>query len=181
MVINNKKNSEVDHKTVELIFSEIKDRLKTQKESVAQLENKSSRIIGFVGLVIGLGITLIQLSIKDELFKSLTNQQILIEFIFYAAGIVILLFSITFAFWAFRVESYRADPDPLKLVEKYLYFPHEKLLNQLNENFLECFAHNQKILLRKSKYVRLSLLFFLIGLCAYFFSMITFLIFNFNT
>jgi hypothetical protein len=49
--------------TLELIYNEVKDRLNTQFQSLDGLNTKASVIIGFVGVIIGICMTLFMISI----------------------------------------------------------------------------------------------------------------------
>lgn len=169
------KQETIDEETIHLIYTEIKDRTNSQFYSIKELESKASRIIGFVGLVTGLGITWIQFAMKSDIFKSLNFQIEIIVYSFYSIGIFFFLLSVVNSFLAYKVEGYRSDPNPQMLAEKYFYKPSDKLMKQLIDNYVDSYNKNNKIMHRKANRVKRSLSFFTLGLAFLFISMAIFL------
>jgi hypothetical protein len=67
-------NSHVNEQGLLLMYSEIKERSRSQQESVKELGKKANGIIGFVGVMTGLGTTWFQSSIKEQVYKSLETN-----------------------------------------------------------------------------------------------------------
>lgn len=174
-VIKMNKNQQIDPQTLELMYNEVKVRLELRITSIKTIENKAHSIIGFVGVITGLGITCgnFLISKAGVSFSDFEKGTI---FSIYIVGMASFLLSVCFAFLAYKIESYRLDPDPKKLLEKYFYYPYTKVLSQLLDNFAISHIDNGKILLRKAKYVKYSLLFFVVGLCFVFLFMISYFI-----
>ena len=82
--------------TIELIYLEVKDRLITQFQSVDSLDTKASIVIGFAGVIIGISLNLYPHG-NPYLFGS---------------SMTLFLISIAFSFAAYKIESYRRDPEP---------------------------------------------------------------------
>jgi hypothetical protein len=88
--------------TLELIYNEVKDALNTQFQSMEGLNTKASVIIGFVGVIIGISLNLY----SDE------NSHLFI-------GSMLLFLGAAFlSFFAYKVKSYRRDPEPRALTIK---------------------------------------------------------------
>jgi hypothetical protein len=153
-----------DKETLSTIFAEIKERVSSQQNAISLLENKADKMIGFVSLFTGLAIAGMQFFLKNDLPQLLSKKTLIISCVIYVGGAICFLISICLAFVAYKVESYRSDPNPWRLAEKYLFYPHDKLLKQLIDNLADSYKANERIMRRKAKFVRLSLLSFIIGL-----------------
>jgi len=89
--------------TLELIYNEVKDALNMQFQSMEGLNTKASVIIGFVGVIIGISLNLY----SDE------NPHLFI-------GSMLLFLGAAFlSFFAYKVKSYRRDPEPRALTINY--------------------------------------------------------------
>ena len=134
--------------TLELVYNEVKGALNTQIQSLDGLNTKASVIIGFIGVILGISLNLYPHS-NPYLFGSCMT---------------LLLISSFFALSAYRVESYRRDPEPRKLTENYLRDDSEKVKKQLIDNFIQSFENNKIKIKKKVKYINYSLILLFIGL-----------------
>ena len=134
--------------TLELVYSEVKDALNTQFQSLDGLNTKASVIVGFVGVTIGISLNL-YLHSNSYLFGSCMT---------------LFLISIFFALYAYRVENYRRDPEPRKLAENYLREGDKKVKKRLIGNFIQSFENNEIKIKRKGRYINYSLVLLFIGL-----------------
>ena len=134
--------------TLELVYNEVKDVLNTQFRSLDGLNTKTSVVVGFVGVTIVISLNLYLHS----------NSYI------FGACMTLFLISIFFALSAYKVESYRRDPEPRKLVEKYLGKDVDHVKRQLILNFIQSFENNEIKIKRKAKYINYSLILLFIGL-----------------
>ena len=134
--------------TLELIYNEVKDALNMQFQSMEGLNTKASIIIGFVGVIIGISLNLY----SDE------NPHLFIGSMFLFLGAAFLSFS------AYKVKSYRRDPKPRKITEKYLKENGKKVKKQLIDNFIQSYEDNKNRIEKKVKYINYSLIFLFIGL-----------------
>ena len=135
-------------KTLELVYNEVKDALNTQLQSVDGLNTKTSVIIGFIGVIVGISLNLYPHS----------NP--------YLFGLCMTLFLISafFALSACGVKSYRKDPEPRKLTENYLRDDDGKVKKQLIDNFIQSFENNKIKIEKKVRYINYSLILQFIGL-----------------
>ena len=134
--------------TLELIYNEVKDRLNTQFQSLDGLNTKASVIIGFVGVIIGISLQLYSQS-NSYLFGSCMT---------------LFMISIFFSFSAYKIKSYRRDPEPRDLTEKYLREDDKEVKKQLIDNFIESFEENKNKIEEKGKYINYSLILLFVGL-----------------
>ena len=134
--------------TLELIYNEVKDRLNTQFQSLDGLNTKASVIIGFVGVIIGISLQLYSQS-NSYLFGSCMT---------------LFLISIVFSFSAYKIKSYRRDPEPRDLTEKYLREDDKEVKKQLIDNFIESFEENNTKIEEKGEYINYSLILLFVGL-----------------
>jgi len=134
--------------TLELIYNEVKDALNTQLQSLDGLNTKASVIIGFVGVIIGISLNLYSHS-NSYLFGS---------------SMTLFLASIFFTLFAYRVKSYRRDPEPETLTIKYLRDDCKTVKKQLIDNFIQSFEENKIKIGDKVKYINYSLILLFLGL-----------------
>jgi hypothetical protein len=134
--------------TLELIYNEVKDRLNTQFQSLDGLNTKASVIIGFVGVIIGISLQLYSQS-NSYLFGSC---------------MALFMISIFFSLSAYKIKSYRRDPEPRPLRDKYLTTNDKKVKEQLIANFIESFEGSKAKIEEKGKYINYSLMLLFVGL-----------------
>ena len=134
--------------TLELVYNEVKDRLNTQFQSSDGLSTKASVIIGFVGVMIGISLQLYSQS-NSYLFGS---------------SMTLLMISIFLSFSAYKVKSYRRDPEPRALTVGYLMEDGKTVKKQLIDNFIVSYEDNKTKIEGKVKYINYSLILLFIGL-----------------
>jgi len=134
--------------TLELIYNEVKDRLNTQFQSLDGLNTKASVIIGFVGVIIGISLQLYSQS-NSYLFGSCMT---------------LFMISIFFSFSAYKIKSYRRDPEPRALRDGYLTTDNKTVKEQLIANFIESFEENKTKIEEKGEYINYSLILLFVGL-----------------
>ncbi len=142
-------NEDIYHpKTLELIYSEVKDALNIQFQSIDSLNTKASIIIGFVGVIIGISLNLYPYG-NSYLFGSCMT---------------FFLVSTFFSFFAYKTESYRRDPEPRQLTKKYLREDNKKVRKQLIDNFIQSYEDNKNRIEKKARHINYSLISLFIGL-----------------
>ena len=134
--------------TLELVYKEVGSALNRQFQSLDGLNTKASVIVGFIGVILGISLNLYPHS-NPYLFGSCMT---------------LFLISIFFALSAYKVESYRRDPEPRKLTEKYLEDNAKKVKKQLIDNFIWSYEDNKIKIKKKVKYINYSLVLLYIGL-----------------
>ena len=135
-------------KTLELVYNEVKDALNTQLQSVDGLNTKTSVIIGFIGVIVGISLNLYPHSNPCLFGLCMTS----------------FLISTFFALSAYGVKSYRKDPEPRKLTENYLRDDDGKVKKQLIDNFIQSFEKNKITIEKKVRYINYALILHFIGL-----------------
>ena len=134
--------------TLELVYTEVDSALNRQFQSLDGLNTKASVIVGFIGVILGISLNLYPHS-NPYLFGSCMT---------------LFLISIFFALSAYKVESYRRDPEPRKLTENYLKEDSEKVKKKLIDNFIQSVEDNKIKINKKVKYINYSLVLLYIGL-----------------
>jgi len=134
--------------TLELVYTEVDSALNRQFQSLDGLNTKASVIVGFIGVILGISLNLYPHS-NPYLFGSCMT---------------LFLISIFFALSAYKVESYRRDPEPRKLTENYLKEDSEKVKKKLIDNFIQSVEDNKIKINKKVKYINHSLVLLYIGL-----------------
>lgn len=136
MVNNNQINS---HK---LLYSEIKERLKDQFDSVDSLDTKAGVTLGFSGVIL-IGL------VNSGWFLDLQSH-------FFLIVLTPLIIAISSLVASVFVRSYNKDPDPTKLIEGYKDKTEDETRRQLIRNFEDCFKKNTKPLKDKRNYLNLG-------------------------
>ena len=134
--------------TLELVYNEVKDALNTQIRSLDGLNTKASVIVGFIGVIIGISLNLYQYS-NSYLF---------------VLCMTLFLSSIFLTLSAYKVKSYRRDPEPETLTIKYLRDDYKTVKKQLIDNFIQSFKENEIKIEVKVNYINYSLILLFIGL-----------------
>ncbi len=133
---------------LDLIFQEIKDRLKEQLLSIDQVATKFNFLLAFNSIIIA--------SILQGLFVAKIQQGFSPMLLF---SIFLLLFSAFLDLRGLIIQKYRRDPDPKKLYEKYKESDADKTKRVLIQNYIESFDDNTKKLHRINKYFAFSIVF----------------------
>jgi hypothetical protein len=74
------------------------------------------------------------------------------------------MISIFFSFSAYKIKSYRRDPEPRALRDGYLTTDDKTVKEQLIANFIESFEENKTNIEEKGKYINYSLILLFVGL-----------------
>ncbi|MFH1787914.1 MAG: hypothetical protein ABH834_00865 [Candidatus Altiarchaeota archaeon] len=138
---------EIEKESRDLIFSEIKDRLNFQCSSIDALDTKTSIVLGFIGVILGV------LYSSDTAYNMVS-----------LSGLSLILFSLVLSILAFRTEGYRRDPEPRPFRDDYLSKTENEVRQQLMENWIESFESNKKKISRKAKFINIALILLFLGL-----------------
>lgn len=114
---------------IELVFREIKDRLKEQLLSIDQINVKYNYILGFNSIIL---VLLLQVYLSSKT----------IDIFLLKAGSMFFL-SIVITLIGLFIRSYRRDPDPSGLYN-YKDKSVSETRNQLISNYIACFDYNKK-------------------------------------
>jgi len=137
--------------TLDLIYRETKDQLKNQFQALENLNTKASIILGFVAVLLGI---------------IFTNKPIMAchSYCFFIMAFILFFISLFSAFFAYKVEDYRLDPDPDALYEHYRTDESDEVKEQVIVNFIESFKKNKKKIDKRADRVNVSIYTLCIGL-----------------
>ena len=121
---------EKNNDNLKLIYQEIKDSLKNQLLSIDQINTKYNFILGFNSIII---VLLLQFYFSS---KTIDN--------FLKIAALMLFISIVVALIGLFIRSYRRDPNPGGLYDKYKEKSVDETRNQLISNYISCFDDNKK-------------------------------------
>jgi len=136
-----------------LIFQEIKDRLKEQLLSIDQVATKFNFLLAFNSIIIA--------SILQGFFSLESQNSLNILILF---SIFLLLLSAFCDLKGLLLQKYRRDPDPKKLFEKYKDSDEDKTKETLIQNYIESFEYNTDRLHKINKYFAYSIILSSVGL-----------------
>lgn len=128
----------------ELIFEEVKDRLKDQIIAIDQMTTKFNIILGFNSV---LAAFLIQAFIDNVCLFYLTK-----------IALIFVIIAIFIDFSGLVVKKYRRDPDPWNLFKKYSEKKVEETRDILIQNFIDSYEYNVIALHRLNKIYTASII-----------------------
>jgi len=134
----------------QLIFNEVKERLRDEMESISSLDTKAGITLAFVGAFLG-GL------VNSRWFISL-------KFYFLLPVLVGLVLTTLFSLLAILAGDYSKDPEPSSLIEGYSDKKEEETIAQLIRNFEDSFNKNKKKILKKKKRLNTALAFLFISI-----------------
>ncbi len=127
-----------------LIYNVIKERVRDQFESIDSLDTKAGAVLALIGVFV---VDLLGVKWFIELDPRYLTPVIL--------G---LFFTTTFALLAVLAKSYRKDPDPKALIDKYKNKDRKDVLGQLIRNMEVSYTDNEKRVKIKATFFNLALL-----------------------
>lgn len=117
----------------EMVYEEIKARLSKQQSQIDALNSKANSLIGFGGAILAILLgTQTSWLAGNDMSKALT-----------VLGGSMLIFSVVFAYRGYQLQSYRADPNPRALAEKYRDKPIGETREALMSNLVDRFESNE--------------------------------------
>ena len=127
-----------------LIYEEIKERLKDQMDSITSIDTKAGIVIALIGAFLG-GL------VNSSWFLELPKLQLILV-------LTPLVISLTLALVSIKVADYRKDPEPTPLVDKYAEENQEKTQGQLIRNFADSYDKNKRAITKKEWFINASLI-----------------------
>ncbi|MGQ0772111.1 MAG: hypothetical protein ACT4NT_05005 [Nitrososphaerota archaeon] len=118
------KEEKSDAERDELIFDLIKRRLDEEWQRLQNIDNKASSLVGFLAVAVSflLGSAFLGFFEYDK-----SDKQIALIFII---GVGMLILSIVFALYGFKVRNWVAVPDVSKLLKDYTTKPYDFVLKK---------------------------------------------------
>ena len=133
--------------SLELVFTETKEALSVQIETIDHFGNKAGIIVGFIGAIIGIVLGL-------EYSRTCL----------YYDGIVLLMISLLLAIMGLRAGKYRRDPKPRGFRDEYIDELPSETMRTLINHFVDSYEENKDKIKELSKYLNWSLYFMFSGL-----------------
>ena len=115
---------------LELIYQEIKDRLKEQLLSIDQINTKFNFILGFNSIIIVLFLQTYFGNKTIDNYLKISGLMLIVSTVIDLVGLFI--------------RSYRRDPDPGNLYDNYIDKNVDETKSQLIVNYISCFDDNKK-------------------------------------
>jgi len=125
-----------------LIYDEVKRRLTEQSVSIKTIDTKAALILSFIGAILA-GL------INSSWFNGLSHSYHLL--ILTPLGLACIA-----ALATLLVRSYRADPDPKKLIEGYSGKTEEATRGQLTKNYEKIYYENEPAIKDKARLSKIS-------------------------
>jgi hypothetical protein len=154
-------NQECANETDKFIYEQVKIRYEFEHTRTTNLDNKSSNLVGWIGLIIsvlslGSGI----LFNADTPFKISINQLALLISVF-----VFLLGSLFFSLVAYRVKGYGVVPNPpTDFIVLYVRGGHKEVLAAVTKAMANVTVTNAKQNDKKVTFIKLAWILFLVGM-----------------
>ncbi|MDY6957730.1 MAG: hypothetical protein SVK08_01100 [Halobacteriota archaeon] len=134
-----------DDETVDILYNEVKEALNAQFESITALNTKLADIMKMSLFTLGVLIILDKESIVTTI------------------ALLLLWCAFLIPLFGYMKESYRRDPDPLLLKEKYIMRDAKPVKVQIMDNVIDSYTENKIKIELKSKLINPALLFLMAG------------------
>ena len=134
-----------EEETVDVLYKEVKDTLNAQFESISTLNTKLADMMKMSLFTIGVLIILDKESIVTTI------------------ALLLLWCAFLIPLFGYLKESYRRDPDPLLLKEKYIMRDAKPVKVQIIDNIIDSYTENKIKIEFKSKLINPTLLFLVAG------------------
>jgi len=139
--------------SLEIVYTEIKDKLDIQIRQIESLDNKTGNLLFVASFIIGVGA-----AAQAALIGQVDNPLVLLLF---SIPIVFYLLTVLTAVRSWIVKPYFRDPEPRPLRDDYLFEKQEFTKRRLIAHFISTYEWNSNILKRKVLELRWSTWFLL--------------------
>lgn len=132
-------------RNLEFLYKVITERVNAEYQAQDIKDNKASLLLGFSSTLLSIIFS----------FSNVNKYSLL--------GIISIYISIIFAYLAYRVKSWRRDPDPEALWRKYRECNYTNTLETIIFNIVDSYKNNKERD-NKSIYINIGYIFLIIGL-----------------
>jgi len=146
-------HSEQPPPSLNIVYTETKDKLDIQIKQVDSLDNKTGNILFVASIVIGVGA-----AAQAGLIGQIDNAWVLLLF---SIPIIFYFLTILTSLRSWIIKPYFRDPEPRPLRDEYLFQEEEFTKRRLIAHFISTYEWNATILKNKVKELRWSTLFLL--------------------
>jgi len=128
--------------SLDIIFAEVKDRLKAQSDQIKALDQKAGLVLSSSSLIITIGAGL-RTTLGKSSPSEVTLSSVCSFALFFFAGLL-YLFTMIFAFRAYSLVRYRRDPEPRPLRQHYIMEKPALTKSTILANMIQSFEENQR-------------------------------------
>ncbi len=139
--------------SLDIIYTEIKERLDIQIRQVDALDGKTSTLLFISSIVIGIGA-----AAQAALIGNMGNPWVLLLF---SVPIIFYLLTVLTALRSWVVRPYFRDPEPRPLRDVYLFEQLEFTKRRLMAQFISAYEWNATVMKQKVQELRWSTWYFL--------------------
>jgi hypothetical protein len=145
--------SEAQPPSLDIVYTEIKDRLDVQIRQVDSLDGKTGNLLFISSIVIGIGA-----AAQAALIGNIDNTWVLLLF---SVPILFFLLTILTAIRSWVVRPYFRDPEPRPLRDLYLWTEEEFTKRKLIAQFISAYEWNAAVMKKKVRELRWSTWYFI--------------------
>ena len=139
--------------SLDVVYSEIKDKLDVQLRQIESLDSKVGNILFIASIVIGIGA-----AAQAAILGNIDNVWVLSLF---SIPIIFYLLTVFTSLRSWVVKTYFRDPKPRPLRDEYLFQQQEFTKRRLITHFISTYEWNSAVLKKKVRELRWSTWFFL--------------------
>jgi len=139
--------------SIDIVYSEVKDRLDVQLRQIDSLDGKNGAILFISSIVIGVGA-----AAQAALIGSTENILVLTVF---SIPILFYLATMFFALRGWIIRPYFRDPEPRPLRDYYLSKQSQFTKRRIITHFISSYEWNTRVIKNKVRELRVSMWFFL--------------------
>lgn len=139
--------------SLELVYTEVKDRLQVQLAQIDALDGKFGTLLFVSSVVIGMGAAA-QAAILGTIHETIPMVLFSVPIIFYVITVILAMQS-----WVRR--PYFRDPEPRPLRDYYISLPYEFTKRRLITHFISSYEWNAVVMKKKVNGLRIAVWFFL--------------------
>lgn len=139
--------------SIDIVYTEVKDRLEIQLRQIDSLDGKNGAILFISSIVIGVGAA------AQAALIGLTENILVLTF--FSIPILFYLATMFFALRGWIVRPYFRDPEPRPLRDYYLSKQSQFTKRRIITHFISSYEWNTMVIKNKVRELRLSMWFFL--------------------
>lgn len=142
-----------DLPSLDLVYTEVKDRLEVQLKQVDSLDSKSGTLLFIASIVIGMGA-----AAQAALMGTVKETLVLILF---SIPIILYVLTVILATRSWARRPYFRDPEPRPLRDYYTAEPYQFTKRRLMTHFISSYEWNSTVIKKKVNELRYAVWFFL--------------------
>jgi len=139
--------------SIDIVYTEVKDRLEIQLRQIDSLDGKNGAILFISSIVIGVGAA------AQAALIGLTENILVLTF--FSIPILFYLATMFFALRGWIVRPYFRDPEPRPLRDYYLSKQSQFTKRRIITHFISSYEWNTMVIKKKVRELRISMWFFL--------------------